>query len=245
MGDTTTAECVKVFEGVYRDVNIALANELATMADELGVDVRRAIEAANTQPFCDIHDPGPGVGGHCIPYYPYFLTRRFETATPLLETAREVNESMPAYTVDRLADALADAGQDLAAADVAVLGLAYRPGVDETRASPAYPIARRLDRLGATVYATDPVVTDVGDIPATTVAMTELPAVDPDAVVIVTPHAAFEDVPWDDLAPAVIFDGRDGTDLTAVDAPVYTIGRTGPESATGTPAGGESGGADS
>jgi UDP-N-acetyl-D-mannosaminuronic acid dehydrogenase len=157
VADATTAEAVKLFEGLYRDVNIALANELATLADDLGIDVREAIDAANTQPFCEIHDPGPGVGGHCIPYYPYFVTTRVEEPTPLLDTAREVNDSMPAFTVRKTAEELA-AGTDVEDATVLVLGVTYRPGVAETRATPARPIVEALDARGATVLAADPML---------------------------------------------------------------------------------------
>ena len=108
VSDATTAEAVKVFEGIYRDVNIALANELAQFTDEVGIDVSEAIDAANTQPYCDIHDPGPGVGGHCIPYYPHFLTGPFDTPAPLIRTGRQVNDEMPQFVVDRLAAALAE-----------------------------------------------------------------------------------------------------------------------------------------
>ncbi|WP_293033582.1 nucleotide sugar dehydrogenase, partial [Natronococcus sp.] len=106
VSDATTAEAVKVFEGVYRDVNIALANELGRLADELGISVREAIDTANGLSVCQLHEPGPGVGGHCIPYYPHFLLSRLEEPMPVMRTARELNDAMPSVMVGRLADRL-------------------------------------------------------------------------------------------------------------------------------------------
>jgi len=224
VADATTAECVKVFEGVYRDVNIALANELARLADDLGVDVTDAIEVANTQPFCDIHDPGPGVGGHCIPYYPYFLISEFDGPTPLLRTAREVNDAMPGFTVEKTAAELADAGRDLADSTVVVLGLTYRPGVDETRASPGIDVAAALRDSGADVYAVDPICTTPPPDGVERLELDAVPAVDPDAVVLVTAHEAFESLPWERLRDAVVVDGQRVLDVDDSVRSVSAIG---------------------
>jgi UDP-N-acetyl-D-mannosaminuronic acid dehydrogenase len=233
VADTTTAESVKVFEGVYRDVNIALANELAMLTDELGVDVRAAIAAANTQPYCDIHAPGPGVGGHCIPYYPYFLINPFDAATLLLETARAVNDSMPAYAIERLAAELEAVDTALAGADVLVLGLTYRPGVDETRASPAKGVVEELVARGATVSGIDPVLESFDAFERrglTPLSLAELEDRRFDAAIVVTPHEEFEEIDWDVLErngkPFVIVDGRDALDRGSVadSSRVYTIG---------------------
>jgi UDP-N-acetyl-D-mannosaminuronic acid dehydrogenase len=220
----TAAECVKLFEGVYRDVNIALANEFAWLADELPVDVNAAIDVANTQPYCDIHTPGPGVGGHCIPYYPYFLAEAVDTSLPLVGRARETNESMPAYTVGRLRVELDRAGTAVSEAAVAVLGVTYRPGVDETRASPARPIASMLADRGAEVYLSDPVCSDFSEFAGSPVTIDVLPALDLDAVVIVTAHEEFESVAWDHIDDVVVVDGRQATDPEEIPHPVYTIG---------------------
>ena len=163
VADATTAETVKVLEGVYRDVNIALVNEVAQYARDLDVSVVDAIDAANTQPYCDLHTPSAGVGGHCIPYYPYFLIGQFETASPLLETARRVNDTMPTYVADRTCTELDAMGVDPADADVLVLGLTYRPGVAETRKSPALPIIGALAATCRSVTAVDPVLDDAGE----------------------------------------------------------------------------------
>jgi UDP-N-acetyl-D-mannosaminuronic acid dehydrogenase len=224
VADATTAECVKVFEGVYRDVNIALANELARLADELAVDVTDAIEVANTQPFCDIHDPGPGVGGHCIPYYPYFLISEFDGPTPLMRTARRVNDAMPRFTVEKTAAELADAGRKLAGSTVVVLGLTYRPGVDETRASPGIDVAEQLRDRDADVYAVDPVCTTPPPDGVGRLELAEVADVDPDAVVLVTAHEAFESLEWDALGDAVVVDGRRALSVDDSVRSVYAIG---------------------
>jgi UDP-N-acetyl-D-mannosaminuronic acid dehydrogenase len=223
VGTCTAAECVKLFEGVYRDVNIALANELARLAEELPVDVREAIDVANTQPYCDIHTPGPGVGGHCIPYYPRFLTETTETALPLVNRARETNEMMPAYTADILTRGLEEIGVDVGDASVALLGVTYRPGVDETRESPAGRIASILSDTGVDVYLTDPVCSDFSPIDGTPVTLDLLSALDLDGLVVVTAHEEFHSIPWEELEDVVVVDGRQLLDRE-IPHPVYTIG---------------------
>jgi UDP-N-acetyl-D-mannosaminuronic acid dehydrogenase len=224
VADAATAEAVKLFEGLYRDVNIALANELGTLADDLGIDVTEAIETANTQPFCDIHDPGPGVGGHCIPWYPHFVMSRVERETPLLRTARDVNDSMPAFTVEQLERELDAEGVDLADARVLVLGVTYRPGVKETRASPAIPIVSQLSTAGTDVFAADPMV-DPGEYGATPVSVEDVTDDEYDAAVLVTPHAEFDAIDWTALDDLVVIDGRRTLDLADTDHRVYAIGR--------------------
>ncbi len=230
VADTTTAEAVKVFEGLYRDVNIALANELATFADELGIDVREAIDVANTQPYCNIHDPGPGVGGHCIPFYPYFMIEPFETDAPLLETARAVNDSMPHFTVERLRERLEATGLTLADATLLVLGLTYRPGVEEIRASPSLAIAEELSEEGAKVYGVDPMLESAEEFALELITLEEMAELTFDGIVLVTPHDEFGTIRWSTLASddrAVIVDGRDTIETPALEEAaqrVYTIG---------------------
>ncbi|SEV90542.1 nucleotide sugar dehydrogenase [Halobacterium jilantaiense] len=240
VSDARTAEAVKVFEGLYRDANIALANDLARAADDLSVDVREAIDAANTQPYCEIHTPGPGVGGHCIPYYPYFVLGWLDRDVPLVRTGREVNDAMPGFVADRVAEGLAadqraavDGGvaadspgdaDDLAGASVAVLGLTYRAGVKETRASPGVDICEQLAERGATVHAADPLVTADG-VPATDVAIEDLPVLDLDAAVLATDHDEFGAVDWRAFAPMVVVDGRNAVDLSGTDHRRYVVGR--------------------
>jgi UDP-N-acetyl-D-mannosaminuronic acid dehydrogenase len=228
VSDTTTAEAVKVFEGLYRDVNIGLANELGRLTDEIGIDVREAIEVANTQPFCEIHDPGPGVGGHCIPFYPYFIIDPFETETPLLETAREVNDSMPDFTVEKLREEFDAEGVDMAETSVLVLGLTYRPGVEEIRASPSLKIASELSKKEVDVYGVDPMLDSFDDFDLEPMSQSGMYDRSFDAVVLVTPHEEFADIRWDDIerddGRLIVIDGRDSLDLPSIDHRVYTIG---------------------
>jgi len=224
MGSATAAEAVKVFGGIYRDVNIGLANELARYADAMGVDAREVIEASNTQPLSSIHDPGPGVGGHCIPVYPHFLTEEFDVDGPVIRAARALNDDMPAYTVDRLADELAARGTDVADATVLLLGVAYRGDVAETRNSPALDVAALLSDYGTEVLAVDPVVEDVPGLAAEEVSLRAAARRSPDAAVLVTHHEAFDDANWNAFDEMVFLDGRDALDLSATPHRHCTVG---------------------
>ena len=226
--DATTAEAVKVFEGVYRDVNIALANELAKHAEEFEIDVVEAIEVANTQPFCDIHTPGAGVGGHCIPYYPRFISELFDAPSELIETARNVNDSMPQYTARNALDGLRDVGVAPDNASALVLGLTYAPGIDELRATPALPVVEHLADAGVDVTVTDPITDDTDQFEAAGADVASLSAVEEqtyDAVVLVTDQPAFEALDVLSLGgdgPLVVVDGRQAlTDLRGHDAVHY------------------------
>ena len=150
--DAETAEFSKLAETTYRDVNIALANEFARLADRGGVDLLQAIDAANSQPYSHIHTPGVGVGGHCIPVYPYFLAGE---DTELINAARRLNDDMARYGVRRLARVLGS----LEGTTVVVLGLAYRAGVKESRHSSAFALVNELIAEGATAYVHDPLYT--------------------------------------------------------------------------------------
>lgn len=150
--DAETAEFSKLAETTYRDVNIALANEFARIGDRLGVDVRQAIAAANSQPYSHVHAPGVGVGGHCIPVYPYFLAG---DDTELINTARRTNDGMAHYAIAKLGATLGT----LEGATAVVLGLAYRAGVKESRHSSAFGLVNALSAAGATVYVHDPLYT--------------------------------------------------------------------------------------
>jgi UDP-N-acetyl-D-mannosaminuronic acid dehydrogenase len=210
--DAETAECVKLFEGVYRDVNIALANELVVLGEELEVDVRSAIDAANTQPYCDLHTPGPGVGGHCIPYYPWFLTDGLRSQSPLIPTARYVNDRMPAYTARRCLEFIGRRGIEPADSTVLVLGVAYRPEVAEARKSPAIDLAKTLANHDVEVYATDPVLGSFPAMDATVLPIESIYDIEPDLIVVVTPHSAFETIDWAAFEDPLIVDCRDGLD---------------------------------
>ena len=223
--DATTAEAVKVFEGVYRDVNIALANELARFTDELDIDVNEAISVANTLPFCDIHTPGIGVGGHCIPYYPYFLIHGFDTDTSLLRTAREVNDAMPDFAISKLREEFAAEGTTMEGKTVLVLGLTYRPGVNETAATPAGPLIDGLREGGASVLATDPILDDaeIAAFGADPIGIEAAAEQAVDAAVLVTAHEGFDALDWAAFEPLIVIDGRNALDLAETNHRVYTI----------------------
>jgi nucleotide sugar dehydrogenase len=153
LGSAEAAELTKLAETTYRDLNIAFANELAIYADRLGLDVETVIEAANSQPYSHIHRPGIAVGGHCIPVYPrLFLAGDPRARLPAL--AREINEGMPRYALDRLAAALG--GEGLAGRRVLILGVSYRGAVKETAFSGALALREELRARGATPLAADP-----------------------------------------------------------------------------------------
>src|SRR2546427_11348243 len=140
--DDVTAELVKIMENTYRDVNIALANEFAMVAESLGVDIIRAIEIANAHPRVDILRPGVGVGGHCIPVDPWFLAEVDPAHAELVATARRINDSMPARTAAKLREAVAD----LTDPEIVLIGMAYKPETDDLRESPALRVAELLSR---------------------------------------------------------------------------------------------------
>jgi UDP-N-acetyl-D-glucosamine dehydrogenase len=154
------AEACKILENTYRAVNIALVNELKVLYDRMGIDVWEVIDAARTKPF-GFHAfyPGPGLGGHCIPIDPFYLSwiaRQHGMTTRFIELAGEVNTAMPAFVVSKVADALNDAGKPLKGSKVALLGMAYKKDVDDPRESPGFELMDLLLRKGAAVSYNDP-----------------------------------------------------------------------------------------
>jgi UDP-N-acetyl-D-mannosaminuronic acid dehydrogenase len=150
--DATTAEMVKLMENTYRDVNIAIANEFGRLSERFGVDAWEAIALANRHPRVRILNPGPGVGGHCISVDPWFLVEAAPDLTPLIRTARQVNDGQPKFVVELVRRALGN----LDGLRVAALGLSYKPDVDDLRESPAIEICRELSAAGASVRAYEP-----------------------------------------------------------------------------------------
>jgi UDP-N-acetyl-D-mannosaminuronic acid dehydrogenase len=150
--DATTAEMVKLMENTYRDVNIAIANEFARLAEKFGVDVWDAIRLANLHPRVNILNPGPGVGGHCISVDPWFFVETAPELTPLIYNARRVNDEQPHFVVKRVQEALGG----LNGKRIAALGLAYKPDVDDLRESPAVEVVHLLQQEGAQVQAWEP-----------------------------------------------------------------------------------------
>lgn len=150
--DATTAEMVKIMENTTRDVNIAIANEFARLAEKFGVDVWEAIKLANLHPRINILSPGPGVGGHCISVDPWFLVEAAPELTPLIYQARQVNDEQPHFVVKKVTQALGK----LDGKKIAALGLAYKPDVDDLRESPATEVVHLLQKEGAHVKAWEP-----------------------------------------------------------------------------------------
>src|SRR5438874_12649666 len=160
------AEAAKLLENIFRSVNIALVNELKLVYGAMGIDVWEVIEAAKTKPFGFMpFYPGPGLGGHCIPIDPFYLTwkaREYGRNTRFIELAGEINTAMPDYVVHRVVDALNDAGKAVKGSCILILGLAYKPNVDDERESPSYLLMTLLAERGAQVEYYDPYVPTIG-----------------------------------------------------------------------------------
>lgn len=194
--DATTSEMVKLMENTYRDVNIAIANEFSRLAERFGVDVWEAISIANRHPRVKILNPGPGVGGHCISVDPWFFVESAPDLTPLIHTARKVNDSQPEFVVTLLTEVMGN----LRGKQVAVLGLAYKPDVDDLRESPAVEIARHLVEEGAMVTAFEPFKTNFQIDKVHMAKSLEEALKGADAVLLLVAHTQFKN-----LDPKVVF----------------------------------------
>ncbi|MFC1964504.1 nucleotide sugar dehydrogenase [Chloroflexota bacterium] len=191
------AEMTKVFENVFRSVNIALVNELAQLCEKMGISVWEVIDAASTKAFGYVpFYPGPGIGGHCIPLDPYYLAnkaREHDFHTRFIELAAEINESMPYYVTSRIMEALNAQGRSLNGAKVLVLGVAYKKDVEDTRESPSLKLIQLLSGKGAKVNFNDPYVTKIslpqGEL--TSVKLTKANLSSADCVVIATAHSCY------------------------------------------------------
>lgn len=225
------AEASKIFEGVYRDANIALANEFAKLCNSLGIDFMEARRAANSQPFCHLHIPGIGVGGLCIPVYPYFLmdiAKRAGLKLEITRMARKTNEGMPEYTFRMLKKALKKAGIEVMDAKVGVLGLTFRGDVKDTRLSPAIVFINLVKGKVADVRAYDPLIKSMNGV-ETCENLKELMEW-ADALVLATDHREFKSL---DLRMCkkgiVVVDGKNVLDPASLpDGTLYVgIGRSG------------------
>lgn len=154
--NATTAELVKLMENTYRDVNIALANELAGICDHLSVDVTRVIELANYHPRVNLHWPGPGVGGHCLPIDPWFVIESAPEQATLIRQARLLNEKVPAGLAGEVADRLEGAGEAETPKKVGIFGVTYKGNVDDTRETPATELIEELEERGVDIAVYDP-----------------------------------------------------------------------------------------
>jgi UDP-N-acetyl-D-glucosamine dehydrogenase len=193
------AEMTKLLENIYRCVNIALVNELKQLAMRMGIDIHEVIDAAKTKPFgFQAFYPGPGLGGHCIPIDPYYLSwkaKQFDFRTRFIELAGEINTAMPYFILDQIAAGLNDHRKSIKGSSVLVLGLAYKRDIDDLRESPSLPIIELLREKGATVAYNDPFFPTVGrgrhyDLNMTNTPLDNLGQYD--AVVIVTDHTSYD-----------------------------------------------------
>ena len=211
VSDASTAEAVKVFEGIYRDVNIALSNQLAIVCKELGISAVEAFNTANTQPYSHLHMPGCGVGGHCIPVYPYFITKTVESDTSLLKLSRKINDYMADYTIEMAENALEEVGSKIEKSNILILGVTYRGGVKETRCSPAVSIIDILKSKGAIVFAWDPLMgSEVEEFGAIFTRLDEMK--DIDVIILASDHKEFKKLNWEDIKKRmqnmIVVDGR-------------------------------------
>jgi UDP-N-acetyl-D-glucosamine dehydrogenase len=201
VSSTRAAEMTKLLENIHRAVNIGLVNEMKIVADRMGIDIHEVIDAAKTKPFgFTAFYPGPGLGGHCIPIDPFYLTwkaREYGLHTRFIELSGEINRAMPEWVVAKLMRALNDRGLALKKARVLVLGIAYKKNVDDTRESPAVHIMELLRDSGADLAYSDPHVPvfpkmrehkfDLASTPLTPTSLADF-----DAVVLATDHDSFD-----------------------------------------------------
>jgi UDP-N-acetyl-D-glucosamine dehydrogenase len=197
------AEACKILENTYRAVNIALVNELKVLYDRMGIDVWEVIDAAKTKPFgFQAFYPGPGLGGHCIPIDPFYLTwvaRKYGLNTRFIELAGEVNTAMPAYVVSKVADALNDVGKAVKGSRILLLGMAYKKDVDDPRESPGFELLDLLLKKGALVNYNDPHIPSLPKMrhwphlgPMKSAQLTPETLAAQDCVLIATDHSAYD-----------------------------------------------------
>lgn len=214
------AEACKILENTYRAVNIALVNELKVLFDRMGIDIWEVVEAAKTKPFgFQPFYPGPGLGGHCIPIDPFYLTwvaRKHGLSTRFIELAGEVNTAMPGYIVTRVADALNEHGKAVKGSRVAILGMAYKKNVDDSRESPGFEILRLLVNKGANVTYNDPFIPQLpvtrrhGQLGMESQPLTREYLEAQDCTLIVTDHSAY-DWPFIVEHSSLVIDTRNAT----------------------------------
>jgi UDP-N-acetyl-D-glucosamine dehydrogenase len=215
------AELAKLLENIFRAVNIALVNELALLTDRMGIDIWEVIDAASTKPYGFMRfEPGPGMGGHCLPVDPFYLAwraREFDMPVEFIELAGKLNQQMPYHCVAKLQRLLNERGLAVRGARIAVLGVSYKPGVGDVRESPALKIIALLDELGAEVVYHDPLVAEI-EVGARRSLELDDALAGADVALIVTAHRALD---YDALAqrvPCVL-------DLRGVTAPAPNVVR--------------------
>jgi UDP-N-acetyl-D-glucosamine dehydrogenase len=201
VSSTRAAELTKILENTFRSVNIALVNELKVLANKMGIDIFEVINAAATKPFgYTPFYPGPGLGGHCIPIDPFYLSwkaREYDFATRFIQLAGEINVSMPYYVIDRTTEALNQHEKSLKGSKVLVLGVAYKKDIDDERESPGYTIMKLLLEKGAIVSYNDPWIpvlkrTRKYNFQKKSIPITQDVLKEMDAVIIITDHSAYD-----------------------------------------------------
>lgn len=212
--DLGTAEMVKIIENTYRDVNIALSNEIAMLCEKLDIDAIEAINIANKHPRVNLHLPGPGVGGHCIPKDPYFLISKAEELgvnLNIISSAREINENMPNHLLDLIERSLKKIDKDIKSSKVSILGIAYKGNTDDTRGTPSEKVIKTLMQRDVDLISHDPFVShDFGGKFSNN--LTEV-IEDSDCLVILTDHDVYKEMDLKALTglmnkPSVVIDGR-------------------------------------
>jgi UDP-N-acetyl-D-glucosamine dehydrogenase len=216
VSSTKAAEATKLLENIYRAVNIAMVNELKMLFDRMGIDIWEVIEAAKTKPFgFQAFYPGPGLGGHCIPIDPFYLTwkaREYEFATRFIELAGEINTHMPYYVVQKTVDTLNQKGISIKGAKVLILGIAYKKNVDDMRESPSFKLMELFMGKGAVVDYNDPHIPRIPKLRHYSFDMSSTPLTGEtlsryDAVVIATDHSDY-DYQWIHSHAKLIIDTR-------------------------------------
>jgi len=213
------AEMAKLLENIYRSINIALVNELKILAQRMGIDIWEVIEAASTKPFgFTPFYPGPGMGGHCIPVDPFYLSwkaKEYDFTVKFIELAGEINISMPYYVVERIGEALNQIEKSVKGSNILILGMTYKKDIGDMRESPALPIIKILQSKGAIVHYNDPFIPkipplrsykfDLSSVPLTAEVLQKM-----DVVVIVTDHSSY-DYKWIVKHSQLVVDTRNAT----------------------------------
>ncbi len=189
------AELCKLLENIFRSVNIALVNEIAILSDRMGIDIWEVVDAAATKPYGFMSfQPGPGMGGHCLPVDPFYLTwraREFHMSTEFIELAGKINQQMPHHCVERIERALNDAGKPVKGSRITILGVSYKGGVGDIRESPALRIIEVLAARGGELRYHDPYVRSLPDLGLSSTPLTDA-TTDADAIVLVTAHPGID-----------------------------------------------------
>ncbi len=211
VSSTRIAEACKLLENIYRSVNIALVNELKMLFDRMDIDTWEVIEAAKTKPFgFQAFYPGPGLGGHCIPIDPFYLSwkaREYGMSTRFIELAGEINTSMPDYVVSRVITVLNERGKALRGSNILLMGLAYKGNVDDDRESPSYHLMEKLENLGAVVRYHDPFIPEIRPsrrFPKFAGRRSVEPGPGYDLILVATPHDVFKTVDFASFGVPVV-----------------------------------------